>query len=68
MVKVRKKWNERKEKTKRNDIVPSIGFPVRGDLCPLTISTQAGMRIEVAMSPVCPPPSPPCAQMRSTPT
>ena len=41
--------------------------PVRGLFLPLTISTVAGMRMENGVSPVCPPPSPPCAQIMSTP-
>lgn len=36
------------------------GPPVKGDFLPLQASTQAGIRIEVAVVPVCPPPSPPC--------
>jgi hypothetical protein len=43
------------------------GLPVSGLMWPFTASTQAGMRMEAGTSPVCPPPSPACAQMRSTP-
>lgn len=43
------------------------GSPVSGLLAFLHRSTQAGIRIENGVSPVCPPPSPPCAQMMSTP-
>lgn len=43
------------------------GFPVRGDLYCLHTSAHAGMRTLVAMSPVWPPPSPPCAMMMSAP-
>ncbi len=43
------------------------GWPVRGLLAPLQRSTTAGMRIEKGVSPVWPPPSPPCAHMMSTP-
>jgi hypothetical protein len=41
--------------------------PVRSDLWPLTASTHAGIRMLAGMSPVCPPPSPACTQMRSMP-
>mmetsp|Transcript_56061 Transcript_56061/g.125171 ORF Transcript_56061/g.125171 Transcript_56061/m.125171 type:complete len:302 (+) Transcript_56061:410-1315(+) len=44
-----------------------IGPPCRGERRPLTMSATAGIRMLVGTSPVCPPPSPPCAQMRSTP-
>ena len=43
------------------------GCPVKGLFAFLHKSTQAGMRMENGVSPVCPPPSPPCAQMISTP-
>ncbi|KAG5716229.1 hypothetical protein E4T56_gene10821 [Termitomyces sp. T112] len=45
----------------------TMGSPVRGLVLPLQASTTAGIRIEKAVSPVCPPPSPPWAQMLSTP-
>lgn len=43
------------------------GLPVRGDFLSLQISTHAGIKIEVAVDPVWPPPSPPWAQIMSTP-
>ncbi len=43
------------------------GSPVRGLIASLQRSTTAGISIEKGVSPVWPPPSPPCAQMMSTP-
>lgn len=43
------------------------GSPVKGLLAFLQRSTVVGIRIENGVSPVWPPPSPPCAQMMSTP-
>lgn len=44
-----------------------MGWPVKGLFASLQRSTTAGMRIENGISPVWPPPSPPCAQIISTP-
>lgn len=44
-----------------------MGSPVSGLRLSLHRSTTAGMRMEKGVSPVWPPPSPPCAQMMSTP-
>lgn len=44
-----------------------MGSPVSGLLAVLQRSTTAGIKIEKAVSPVWPPPSPPCAQIMSTP-
>ena len=45
----------------------STGPPVSGERRPRHRSATAGMRMLVATSPVWPPPSPPCAQITSTP-
>jgi hypothetical protein len=44
------------------------GCPVIGLVLPLTSWTTVGMRMVVGTSPVWPPPSPPWAQMMSTPS
>ena len=45
----------------------TMGSPVSGLFALLQRSTTAGMRMENGVSPVWPPPSPPCAQIISTP-